>query len=428
MRCFSLRAATNQCEYNTPDDSMRPDSKVPIHWRKQYFLSPQVLKLGVLIAAGCLTTMTGGIVAPVLPEMLAQLKFDPRWAGTLVSIHALAIALFTPVFGIVADRIGKLKVLLPALIIYSIFGISGAFIPNLAPLLVARVGLGIASAGIAAASIGLLGTMYDGDARTRILGYATSAMTTASILIPLVGGWVGSFDWHYAFYLYGFGIPTAIAAALILRDGHSSRSSMVDTSQNKQLLDVIRQGSVLKLYLTIALAAAIVYTVVIYTPLYLKEAIGAGPALNGFVLAIRAVGAALVSAFVASRLAKWIGSDRTIGIGFVVMALMLGTIPLLDELRWIVPAAVLFGVGFGVTVPNIYDTLAQRSPANVRSSVLAIGTGANSLGQFMSPILLGPLWKSIGLVSVFYAAAGVALTLGILIGTQRTMSFEDDDH
>ncbi|MEL6221941.1 MAG: MFS transporter [Cyanobacteria bacterium J06627_8] len=405
---------------------MRPQSKTHTHRAKSSLLSPQWIKLGVLIAAGCLTTMTGGIVAPVLPEMLVQLKFDPRWAGTLVSIHALAIALFTPVFGIVADRIGKLNVLIPALIIYSIFGVSGAFIPNLAPLLAVRVGLGMSSAGIAAASIGLLGTMYDGEARTRILGYATSAMTTASILIPLVGGWVGSFDWHYAFYLYGFGIPTAIASAVVLKEGRSSSGSMVDTSQNKQLLDVIRKGSILKLYLTIALAAGIVYTVVIYTPLYLKAIIGAGPALNGFVLAIRAVGAALVSAFLASRCAKRFGADLTIGMGFIIMALMLGTIPLLTELRWIVPAAVLFGVGFGVTVPNIYDALAQRSPSNVRSSVLAIGTGANSLGQFMSPIVLGPLWKMIGLTSVFYAAAGVALTLGILIGTQQTISTKDD--
>ncbi len=363
-------------------------------------------------------------MSPILPEMVQQLNFDPRWAGTLVSIHALAIALFTPVFGILSDRIGKLKVLIPSLIIYSIFGVSGAFIPRLAPLLGVRVGLGIASAGIAAASIGLLGTMYEGEARTRILGYATSAMTTASILIPLVGGWVGSFDWHYAFYLYGFGVPTALVALITLRNGRSPRGSTIDTSQNKKLAQVIGQPQVLKLYLTIALAAGIVYTVVIYTPLYLKEIIDAGPALNGFVLAIRAVGAALMSAFAASRIARWIGSNRTIGIGFVVMGLMLASIPLLNQLQFIIPAAVLFGLGFGITVPNIYDALAQLSPSDVRSSVLAIGTGANSLGQFMSPILLGPLWKTIGLTSVFYAAAGVALTIGIVVGTQRIVSSE----
>jgi len=375
------------------------------------------VQLCVLIAAGCLTTMTGGIVSPVLPEMVQQLDLDLRWAGLLVSIHALAIALFTPVFGILADRIGKLKVMLPALFFYALFGVAGAFMPTMNWLLAARVGLGMSSAAIAAASIGLLGIMYDGEARTRILGYATSAMTTASVLIPLVGGWVGSFNWQYSFYLYGLSIPTALVAKLLLREGRS-RSSAIDTSQNKLLGKTIRHPQVLRLYLTIAIAAAIVYTVVIYTPLYLKEVIGAGPALNGFVLAIRAVGAALVSAFVASRLAKRIGSRRAIGLGFIVMALMLGTIPLLHDIRLIVPAAIAFGMGFGVTVPNIYDDLATLSPPEVRSSVLAIGTGANSLGQFTSPILLGPLWSTIGLASVFYAAAAVALIIGVIIGSQ----------
>lgn len=380
---------------------------------------PRFAQLCVLIAAGCLTTMTGGIVSPVLPEMVQQLNLDPRWAGLLVSIHALAIAMFTPLFGIVADRIGKLPVMLPALLLYSLFGVAGAFMPTMNLLLAVRVGLGISSAGIAAASIGLLGTMYDGEARTRILGYATSAMTTASVLIPLVGGWVGSLNWHYAFYLYGLGVPTALVARLLLHEGRSPASTL-DTRQSKLLKQTILQPQVLKLYLTIAIAAAIVYTVVIYTPLYLKEAIGAGPALNGFVLAIRAVGAALVSAFAASRLAKRIGSRRTIGAGFVIMALMLSTIPLLHDIRWIVPAAIAFGMGFGITVPNIYDVLATLSPSEVRSSILAIGTGANSFGQFMSPILLGPLWTTIGLTSVFYAAAGVALTIGVLIGCQSS--------
>ena len=35
----------------------------------------------ILLAAGCLTTMTGGIVSPVLPEMKQALHLDPRWVG-----------------------------------------------------------------------------------------------------------------------------------------------------------------------------------------------------------------------------------------------------------------------------------------------------------------------------------------------------------
>lgn len=356
--------------------------------------------------------MTGGIVSPVLPEIVQQLQLDPRWAGTLVSAHALAIALFTPILGLLADRVGKRRVLIVSLLCYSVFGAAGGFMAQLGPLLISRVLLGIASAGIAAASIGLLSTMYDGEARTRMLGYATSAMTTASIFVPVVGGWVGAIHWSFAFYLYGFGVPVALLATIILREGSYRSSSLI--ASPKELLRVIRQPAVLRLYLSITLAAAVVYAVVIYTPLYLKDAIGADPALNGFVLAIRAVGAATMSAIAASRLAKAIGTGPTVGLGFVIMGAMLCTIPLLDRLWTIVPAAVLFGMGFGITIPNIYDGLAALAPPEIRASVLAIGTGTNSLGQFLSPLLLGPVWETASLPTVFYAAGILAIGVGII--------------
>lgn len=358
--------------------------------------------------------MTGGVVSPVLPEMVQDLQLDPRWAGTLVSIHALAIALFTPLFGILADRIGKLKVMLPCLVLYALFGSAGAWVTSLPLLLLSRALLGVTSGGIAAATIGLLGTMYEGETRSRMLGYATSAMTTASILFPLLGGWVGSTHWQYAFFLYGLGLPAALWAAVVLNEKQSASSTIPSGSQAQQLKQVVLRPQVLQLYITLALAAAIVYAVVIYTPLYLKGAIDAGPVLNGFVLAVRAIGAAIISALGASWLAKRIGSHRAIALGFTVMALMLMTIPLLDDLRWILPTAVLFGMGFGITVPNIYDSLALLAPVEQRASVLAIGTGLNSLGQFFSPLVLGPIWKYVGLTAVFYTAAAIALGVGLL--------------
>ncbi|HEY9619797.1 MAG TPA: MFS transporter [Crinalium sp.] len=376
----------------------------------------QTSKFLVLLAAGCLTTMTGGIVAPVLPEMIQELHLiNSPWSGMLVSTHALTSALCTPLLGILADRVGKLKVMIPALICYTIFGVLGAFIPQLLPLLLLRGLLGAASGGVAAASIGLLGNLYEGEARSRVLGYATSAMTTASIMIPIVGGWVGAVHWQHAFYLYALGLPLAFAASIVLRDESSQHASILDVAgQRGQLGELVRNPKVLRLYLILALAATVVYAVVIYTPIYLKETIGAGPELNGIVLGVRAIGAAIVSAIGSAWLARMIGTRQAIAFGFVLMGAMLFTIPFLTDLRYIMPTAVLFGVGFGIITPNTYNLLAGLAPAEVRASVLAIGTGANSLGQFISPIVLGPIWKTFGLPAVFYLSAGLAVFMGIL--------------
>jgi hypothetical protein len=42
-----------------------------------------------------------------------------------------------------------------------------------------------------------------------------------------------------------------------------------------------------------------------------------------------------------------------------------------------------------------------------------LGTGISSLGQFFSPIVLGPVWEIAG-EAVFSIAAGVAIALAVL--------------
>lgn len=372
-------------------------------------------RLLVLLVAGSLTTMAGGVVAPILPEMVQQLQLDRAFAGNLVSMHCLTIALFSPPLGILADRVGRLRVLVPSLILYALFGIAGAFMHTLGPLLVTRGLLGAASGGIAAASLGLLGNMYEGESRSQALGYATSTLTITGIAFPLLGGWVGSSHWQYAFYLYGLGLPLAGLAALVLREKHKTKAPQVAKDSSHKLKTVLGHSYTLRLLLTISLASVAMYAVVIYAPLYLKVTIRAGAALNGIVLASRAVGAAAISAFGAKWLAQTLGAAPATALGFALMALTLMTIPLVHQVSWILLTAVFFGVGFGIVLPTLYSTLANLAPSELRSSVLAAGTGAGFLGQFLSPIVLGPVLSYGGLEAVFYTAAAVALITGLLL-------------
>jgi MFS transporter, ACDE family, multidrug resistance protein len=343
-----------------------------------------------------------------------ELQLDPRWAGTLVSIHALTSALATPVMGLLADRIGKLKVMLPCLVLYAVFGVSTTFLTEFQALVVSRALLGITSGGIAAATIGFLGSMYEGEERSRILGLATSAMTTAAILFPLVGGWVGNVEWRHAYYLYALSLPVAIASLFMFRDQKKRSTSILGTQEKGNLGKILRQPEVLRLYLLIGAAATVVYAIVIYTPLYLKAAIGADPELNGMILAIRAVGAAITSALGASWIAKQVGEKRAIALGFSLMAVTIALIPFLTQISLIVPTAILFGIGFGVVTPNVYNALASQTPADFRTTVLGLGTGFNSLGQFICPLLLGPVWKYGGLTYVFIAATAIAAIASLI--------------
>ena len=371
-------------------------------------------KLLVLLFAGSLTGMAGGVVAPILPEMVQQLGLDPGLAANLVSLHCLTIALFSPPLGILADRVGRLQVLVPSLVLYALFGIAGAFMNTIGPLLVTRGLLGAASGGIAAASFGLLASRYEGEARSQALGYATTMLTLTGIAFPLLGGWVGSYQWQYAFYLYGLGIPIAMLSAVILRES-PRKQKQARTTDGSKLSTVLRHPYTLRILLCLGLTSVAMYAVVIYAPLYLKQTIGAGTVLNGIVLSSRAIGAAAISAFGAKLLEKNLGANKAIALGCGLMAVTLTTIPLLHQVSLILLTAIFFGVGFGIVLPMLYGTLANLAPAELRSSVLAMGTGAGFLGQFLSPILLSPVLGYGGLEGVFYAAAIVSLVPGMLL-------------
>lgn len=372
-------------------------------------------KLLVLLLAGSLTTMAGGVVAPIFPDMVQQLHLDPGLAGILVSIHCLTIALFSPPLGILADRVGRLRVLIPSLLFYALVGTASAFMQSFWSLFVMRSLLGAASGGIAAASLGLLGSIYEGQARTQALALATTTLTLTGILDPLLGGWVGASRWQNAFYLYALGLPLALLVALIIKEKPPKLPKPDANKLNHQLYTTLGSPHATKLLVALGLTSVVMYAVVIYAPLYLKATIGAGPVLNGIVLASRAIGAAIVSAFGATKLAYRLGTVEATALGFGFMAVSLATIPLQHQLSWILLSAILFGVGFGIVLPSLYNALANLAPSQLRSSVLAAGIGVGFLGQFISPVLLGPVLNYLGLQWVFYAAGSVAALTGLFL-------------
>lgn len=149
-------------------------------------------RLVVLLAAGSLSVMAGAAIAPVLPELIQHLQLDPAIAGNVVSLHFLTLAISTPLLGVLADRVGKLRLLLVCLWFYGLFGVAGVGLQSLEGLLIIRGLLGVATGGVAAAGLGLLSCLYRGEERIRAIAYISSTITLANIVYPLLGGAAGS--------------------------------------------------------------------------------------------------------------------------------------------------------------------------------------------------------------------------------------------
>lgn len=375
--------------------------------------NPQLM---VLMAAGSLTTMTGAVFNPALGEIKHQLQLAPEIGGYLAAAHVWALGLFSLPLGILSDRVGRVKVLIVSLLCYAVFGAAGVTVDNFLPLIALRGCLGIATAGITSASLGLLTSMYEGEERAKALGYATGTLTLAGIVFPLLGGGVGYFfHWRYIFCLYAIGLPLAVLTAKILPQPPGRTSVKTEQRPKHDLWQVLGRYQTIWLLLTLSLTSIVMYSVVFYTPQYFKDTINANTLVNSLVLASRALGAAIISAFGARRLSQSLGLYKATAVGFIMMALTLSTIPFLREISLIMLAAVGFGAGFGLILPNLYDALAGLAPAQLRSSVLSAGAGAGFIGQSFCPIVLGLIVKNHGVEAAFFTAASASIVVGMLL-------------
>ena len=64
-----------------------------------------------------ITIMGVNIVAPAFPSVVRELGISPQEVGLLVTIFTLPGIFLTPLYGILADRYGRKKILVPSLFI-----------------------------------------------------------------------------------------------------------------------------------------------------------------------------------------------------------------------------------------------------------------------------------------------------------------------
>jgi predicted MFS family arabinose efflux permease len=402
------------------------------HFFQEQRSQEQRIKLWVLLAAGSLTVMPGAVIIPVLGEIKREFYLTTSESGWLASAHYSMVALFSPLLGILAIRIGWVRVLVGSLLLFSLFGIAGIWTTSYPSMLLTRLLLGAATGGIAAASLGILAQMYQREAeRTQAIALASSTISLANIAYPLMAGLIGVRHWRSAFYIHSISIPVAVVTMLYLSNrrakadspqADSQQATLLSSVKLKHILSIVRHPQVVRFLVGLLLTSATAFATVSNLSIYLRNShLNASTVVIGVILAAQAIGAATVAAFGLKYLTRRFGTVPAMGIGFGLMATMLVAMPNANQAALLLPVAFLFGVGLGIVIPSHYDALASITPAAAQSVVLAIGSGMTFLGQFISPGLFSGIVQRLPTplsntpTTVFYVAGTVALLAGAML-------------
>ncbi|MFI6579527.1 MFS transporter [Embleya sp. NPDC050493] len=145
------------------------------------------LALAVILACQLMVVLDATIVNIALPDMRRALGFSPTGLTWIVNAYTLAFGGLLLLGGRAGDILGRRRVFLAGIALFTVASLVGGFADSAGMLLAARAVQGVGAAFAAPGTLALLNTNFEGPARARALGIY-SAVSGAGLAFGLVCG------------------------------------------------------------------------------------------------------------------------------------------------------------------------------------------------------------------------------------------------
>lgn len=373
-----------------------------------------------LLLASTLTIMAGAIIAPGLPEMSRFFEGSASqvYVKAILTMPAISIVLFSSLVGLLADRIGRKKLLLFALLVYGISGVSGLIISNIYLLLLSRLVLGIGVAGIMNTATALVGDYFVSKERSRFLGLQASFMSIGGIVFLNAGGLLAEWSWRGPFGLYALAfiiIPLATYFLPVVRtiDNASQEDSPSSTLSSE------KRKKVFKVFLLGFLGMLFFYLIPVQIPFLLKNNFNLSATVVGIAISIATLTGALASlAF--QKIGKHLSPTKIYALTFFCFGLGYLLIGFGENQFFTFLGLAISGAGTGLMMPNGNFILLALLPESIKGKWLGGLTSAIFLGQFLSPLVIAPFIAKQGIQSGFILIAVLSLLLTGLLTLSKS--------
>lgn len=160
-----------------------------------------------------MTAIEGTIVSTAMPTIVSDLN-GLEIMNWVVSIFLLMTAVSTPLYGKLADSIGRKPVFLFGIALFVIGSALCGLAQNMIELIVFRVIQGLGSGAVQPVAITIIADLYTLQKRAKMLGLNSGFWGVASVIAPLLGGFiVQHLSWHWVFFI---NVPIGIVAFLLV--------------------------------------------------------------------------------------------------------------------------------------------------------------------------------------------------------------------
>lgn len=347
-------------------------------------------------------------IAPAFPSIARALDVSTNQIGLLITFFTLPGIIFTPIFGILADRFNRKIILVPSLFLFGIAGTACALADTFEMLLLLRALQGVGSAALGVLNLTLIGDLYLGNDRATVMGYNGSVLSIGTALYPAIGGALAILGWSYPFYLSLIALPVGLFVLFFLRQ-ESEDNGMEIKFYLKEIKAALLSKTVIGLFACMFFTFIILYGgYITFFTILLDEKFSKTSFAIGTILS----GSSLVTAVTSAQLGKLTArfdESTLIKAAATLYFLIFLIIPSIDNIWYFALPIALFGVAQGMNIPSILNLLTGYAPKEFRAAFLSINWMVMRIGQAFGPYILGVLYLSVSLEGTFYFTALVGV-------------------
>jgi MFS family permease len=365
-----------------------------------------------LLAVSMMVALTVAGLSAAMPSIAAHFADvdDVAYLSRLVLVApSLVIALSSPVMGYIVDRFGRTKLLLAAVVMYGVVGGAGFFAEEIETLILLRVLLGVAAAGVNTAVTTLTGDYFAGVDRQHFLGFRTGLSNLTNIGINICSGLLAAISWRMPFLMY-FSVLLLVPFIVLTMPEPARLPVRTDIKANPVIWPI---GFLAALYTASFLHNTTFYLIPVQLPFYLN-ALGVGdPRFGGVALAMTSLGLAAGSIAYA-RIRRLFGSPEAVfAVAFSVIAVGMAGSALASSALAAVLSLTFAGLGFGITFVNFSLWVIDRAPPEIRGRAVGGLMTSTFLGHFAAPFWSQIAADRFGIASIYACGAVITAALAV---------------
>lgn len=351
--------------------------------------------LALLFLGWSLGNLDRYIMNYAVVSITGDLQLDASSTGIILSAFFLGYAIMQIPGGWLADKFGAKRVLLMAVIMWSIFTGLTAIAWSLTAMIVIRFLFGIGEGGFQPSSSKIIATIFPKEERGRAMSIMLTSGGIVSLIVPLLAAYLlGTIGWRMMFIIIG--AIGAIIAFLYwkyiqLPQDEAATAGTENTTNKVNFKELLKTPLMWNLIIAYFCIYAVNWGLVSWIPTYLQKNRGLDLMSIGWAQTIPAITTIIGvygSGYIIDKLPK--GMEKVLGsISCAVIGLLLYLMFTAKTVTLFIGYQTVVSIFIAFVITLLPVIVLKKLPSSITGSAMGIANTGGQLAGFVTPMAIG---------------------------------------